>query len=277
MRLILPKKGSSFTSAFEREIGAALARPELHDVVKASDLEHLPRLVRAHLQRSGVVGKPRVRDVHVVLRGWLKQGPDAVAMPSEVEQFNFFDEPARFFFMRASKWGIPMVAYHRYVGPEATFRVRVASLLEVVDARGPQMDQSETVTMFNDMCFLAPATLPFAPIEWSSVDARTVRAAFTNAGHTIRADLIFDDDGDLVSFVSDDRFKSSDGHTFERLRWSTPMRRYADFHGTRLASEGEAMWREANGKEWAYIHFELVDVRYNVGTSEPLPVARARA
>ena len=49
------------------------------------------------------------------------------------------------------------------------------------------MTQGETVTMFNDMCVMAPATLIDPAIVWEPVDARTARASFTNAGYRIRA------------------------------------------------------------------------------------------
>ena len=69
----------------------------------------------------------------------------------------------------------------------ATMRIKAAALVRVVDVSGNEMDQGETVTMFNDMCVMAPATLISPAIAWEPVDARTARASFTNAGHAIRA------------------------------------------------------------------------------------------
>ena len=53
-------------------------------------------------------------------------------------------------------------------------------MLEAVDAAGPKMDQSETVTFFNDMCVLAPATLIDRSIHWQTVDEHSVDATFTH-------------------------------------------------------------------------------------------------
>jgi hypothetical protein len=44
-------------------------------------------------------------------------------------------------------------------GTSATMTVKAAALVRVVQVSGSEMDQGETVTMFNDMCVLAPATL----------------------------------------------------------------------------------------------------------------------
>jgi prepilin signal peptidase PulO-like enzyme (type II secretory pathway) len=42
---------------------------------------------------------------------------------------------------------------------EAEMTVKAAALVPVVQVSGPEMSQGETVTMFNDMCVMAPATL----------------------------------------------------------------------------------------------------------------------
>jgi hypothetical protein len=144
--------------------------------------------------------------------------------------------------------------------------VRAAGVISVVEAGGPQLNQSETVTMFNDLCVLAPAALLDAPVIWEEVDARSTRAIFTNAGHTIRAELVFDDAGDLVDFVSDDRFQTSDGTSYRRYPWSTPLRDYRRFAGgMRVAARGAARWLTPQG-ELSYGRFEIVDIEYNVTT-----------
>ena len=98
------------------------------------------------------------------------------------------------------------------------------------------MDRAETVTLFNDMCLLAPGTLIDPGIAWEAVDATTARARFTNGGQTITATLLFDSAGQLTNFVSDDRSRSSPDGTFTPRRFSTPLRDYRDFGPVRLAS-----------------------------------------
>jgi hypothetical protein len=145
----------------------------------------------------------------------------------------------------------------------ATIQVEVASLLSVVDARGPEMNQSETVTLFNDMCVLAPATLIEPNVAFREIDAGTVQGTFTNAGNTVSAVLSFNDAGELVNFVSDDRYLSSDGKTYTKHRWSTPIRNYRAFAAARLASRGEASWSLPSG-EFVYARIEIEGVEYNV-------------
>ena len=145
-------------------------------------------------------------------------------------------------------------------------QVQVASLVTVVDARGPEMDQSETVTLFNDMCILAPSTLVDADVEWTTIDERTVGATFRNAGQAIRALLVFDAAGDLANFVSEDRYQSADGKTYREYPWSTPLSDYRDFGGRRVAARGEATWQLPEGP-FVYGRFEIRAIRWNVGAA----------
>jgi hypothetical protein len=165
--------------------------------------------------------------------------------------------------LRATRYAVPFDAFHRYVGGSATFEVRIASLVRVVDARGPEMDQSETVTLLNDMALLAPATLIDPRIRWEPQSDRTVRATFTNEGHTVSATLAFDGTGALVDFWSDDRYRTVDGKTYEKARWSTPVTMYRDIGGRKVPAQAEARWTLA-GTEFAYARFDLVDIAYNV-------------
>jgi hypothetical protein len=255
----------SLRAAYDRDVERALAPADPAELIEEADLVPLPPLVRRYLRTAGVVGQPRVRNFRVRMHGRIRSGPNARWMPLIAEQHNVPGEPARFFYLNASMFAVPVQGYHRYVGLSAFMIVKAAALVPVARMSGPEMSQSETVTLFNDMCVRAPATLIDAAIAWEPVDARTARAAFTNAGHTIRAELTFNEAGELTDFSSDDRYQTApDGRSVQRVRWSTPLRDYRRFGAVRLASGGEARWHEA---EADYTDIELIfdDVEYNVG------------
>ncbi len=114
------------------------------------------------------------------------------------------------------------------------------------------------------MCLLAPGTLLDPAVAWEPVDAHTARARFTDGEQAVSATLLFDDNGLLTNFISDDRSRSSpDGKTFTRFRFSTPVREYRDFGAARLPSYGEARWTLPEG-EFTYGQFELQTVAYNL-------------
>lgn len=257
-------RSTSLRSRFERDVRTEFAERPAAAVVTEGDLQTLPPLVATYLRRVGVVGHPRVHDFFVTFRGEIRNGVDARWMKMRVQQHERFgDTPARLFYLNSSMFGVPFDAYHRKLGRTATMEVKVASVIPMVDARGPEMDQSETVTLFNDMCLMAPAALLDADVAFNTVDEHTVHATFRNAGITITADLIFNDEGDLVNFVSYDRYMTSDGRTMHKYRWSTPIRDYRDFGGMRIAAHGDAVWALPDG-DFTYGRFNIEELRYNV-------------
>jgi hypothetical protein len=254
----------SLRAAYEGDVDRAIARVAQTESIREADLAHLPAPVQRYLRGAGVVGQPRVHNFHVRMHGRIRNARDARWMPLAAEQYNFVKDPARLFYLNASMFTIPVQGYHRYVGPSASMTVKAAALVPVVQVSGPEMDQGETVTMFNDMCVMAPATLIDPAIAWEPIDARTARARFTNAGHTIRAELSFNEAGELTDFRSDDRYQTSpDGKSVKKVRWSTPLADYRPFGPVRLASGGEAQWHEPSG-DYTYIELTLDDVQYNV-------------
>jgi uncharacterized membrane protein YphA (DoxX/SURF4 family) len=260
---------TSFRARFRRladeSVGAALsAAGPAGRLVTDDDLEHLPAPVAGYVRATGAVGRPHVVGFRADISGRIRSGPDQPWMRWTGAQVNTFGpEPSRVFFMDATMKGIPADVLHVYVGPTATMRVSVASLVRIVDAHGPEMDQAETVTLLNDMCVLAPAALVDAPIDWTPIDDHHARATFTNAGHTISAVLTFDDDDELVDFVSDDRYASSpDGRTFSLRRWSTPIGDYRAFDGRRAGAFGRGCWHPDGEPSFDYLEFHLDRIDY---------------
>lgn len=253
----------SLRAEYERDVADRVSAPAVTALVTDADLDRLPPPVRRYLRLAGVVGQPRVHTFRARIHGRIRSSRHGRWMPLSAEQYNVVDPPARMFYFTASMFGIPVQGYHRYVGSAASMRVKAAALLPVAAATGPEMTQSETVTLFNDMCLMAPATLIDPSIEWSMIDARTVGARFANAGHTIRAELSFSDAGELRDFVSDDRYAVVSGASPRVLRWSTPVADYRQYGAVRLPSRGEGRWHDTEG-EYAYIEVAIDDVQYNV-------------
>ena len=255
----------SFRAEFRKDVAEGLGRSVAEVVLSEADVASLPAALRAYISRTGALGQPRVSNFHVTFSGRIRSGPSATWMAFTGEQYNFHDEPSRFFIMDAAMYAIPFEAFHRFRNGAATMRVKVASLFPVVDAKGPEMTRAETVTLFNDMCVFAPGSLVNSNIQWREIGARSVEGTFTNAGITIRAVLTFNDQGELVDFVSDDRLAGSkDGSSFTPMRWSTPLSGYRAFGAHTLSATGAGRWHPAGAEPYDYIQMSLTDIEYNV-------------
>ena len=262
---------TSYRAEYQRRTTAALAEcaPGTGAVVTEADLAHLPGLVAEYVRRSGAVGQPRIRSLNASIHGRIRSGENSPWMTYTGEQVNTFGPtPSRLFLMDATMFGLPVDVLHVFVGPAATMRVKLCSVVPMVNASGPNMDRAETVTLFNDLCILAPAALIDAPVVWLPIDDTRVRGIFTNGTQKVTADLTFDH-GDLVDFVSDDRMSTSpDGSTFTPQRWSTPLRDYRTVGTQRIATYGEGRWHTTDPQsQFAYLEYNLDAITFNPRTS----------
>lgn len=260
----LEARPSSYANRYRAAVREAVSGSGDLRPVTEQELEPLPAPVQQYLRHVGVVGRPRVQNFRAVFTGDFRNGVDGRWMAFRSEQYNVCDPPRRFFLMKASLFGLPLEGLHVFGRDGATMQIKVASLVEVVDARGPKMDQGETVTLFNDLCLLAPAALiDTQRIQWEDAGPLTARARFTHGGNTIGAELTFNARGELTNFVSNDRFLSADGKTYTSYPWSTPMRDYREIDGRLVPTYGETVWLMPQG-EFVYGKFNLERVEYNV-------------
>jgi hypothetical protein len=107
---------------------------------------------------------------------------------------------------------------------------------------------------------MAPATLIDKRIQWQAVDSVSARAIFTNHGITVSATLSFNEEGELIDFISLDR-SSTD---LKEYPWSTPVGEYKIVNGLKSMTRGEAVWHYPEGN-FTYGIFILEEIDYNIG------------
>lgn len=258
---ILGWGNSRFENAYRNDVKECLEKSNALpvEILAEKDIQHLPLPVQRYLRYAGVINKPKVNNVKIVFEGQMRdKGKDYFTFTSE--QYNFFDEPARLFFMKGKMFGITVPGYHRYKNASATMDIRPFGLFSVVKKEGVEMTKAEAVTLFNDMCLLAPATLIDKRIEWQPIDSNAASALFTHHGISISATLYFNARGQLVNFISNDRLAVSDMKSYP---WLTPVHSYKKINEMNVMSAGDAVWRFADG-DFVYGKFKLKDIAYNV-------------
>ena len=261
---ILEARPGSYHNRYKTAVREGLIRYTEASLVTEADLNDLPAPVQKYLRTTGCVGRPRIQNFKAVFTGDFRNGLNGPWMEFRSEQYNFIDHPTRLFLMKATMHGLPVEGLHIFREDSATMQIKLASFFQVVNAKGPEMNQGETVTLFNDMCLMAPATLiDKEKIQWEADGPFSALAKFTHMGNTIRARLSFNQAGELTDFVSNDRFFSPDGKTFKSYPWSTPVRSYRELDGRTIPSYAEVVWHTPEG-EFTYGRFTLSEIKYNL-------------
>lgn len=251
----------SFENIFNNDVSERIKQNTKveNNLLNEKDIEHLPAPVQKYLRYAGVINKEKINNVKIVFDVEMREkGKDWFKATSV--QHNFFDEPTRLFFMKAKMFGMTVPGYHRYVEAKATMDIRLFGLFPIVKESGDIMNKTETVTLFNDMCLMAPATLIDKRIKWETIDSLTTKAIFTNRGISISSILYFNETGQLINFTSDDRTAISD---MKQYRFSTPVKDYQNINGINVPTYGEAIWHYPDG-EFVYGKFSLKSIEYNL-------------
>jgi hypothetical protein len=255
-----PVSRTRFDELVEAEFAAQPLDPAR--TLTEDDLALLPIPVQRYVRASGAVGRPRPKNVRIEFDAAMLRKPGQAPMIATTVQYNHFGRPARFFFMTARMFGLPVRALHVYRLEEATFTVRVASLVNMVDQTGDEISRAETVTVLNDLCVFAPGALVDPRLSWQALDDRSAVVTFTNGPHRVTATLLFNERDELVDFWSDDRPDSSSGR-FIPSRWNTPVGDYREIGGLRLPTRGSTVYARPDGP-FTYGEFTLRSIQYNV-------------
>jgi len=248
---------TSLPRAYEARKAEAMAVPRQDPrLLTEADIAPLPPPVRRYIALTGSIGRPVVTEITLQFDATMYDAPGAPGMTGPVVQYERFDLPRRLFLMTTQMKGLPVAVLHDFNRDRATMRVRLAGLVNVVDIGGPELTRTETVTILNDLCFFAPSRLIDPALTWTPIDDNRARVDFSLGPNTVSAELVFNEAGELVDFVSDDRGMLEKDGSLRILRWTTPMSTYGDFGGWRLASEGDAIWHRPDGP-FTYGHMRL--------------------
>jgi hypothetical protein len=244
---------------------------EFEEVLTAKDIDHLPLPVRKYIKYSGAIGKSKPQNVRIAFEAEMYSKPGAKPFIASSEQYNFYGQYTRLFLMKASKFLIPFYAFHTYIHREATFKVRVANLFNVVDQSGDELTSAETVTLLNDMCIFVPGNLCDKRLSWKEIDSLSCEVTLENGRYKVSAFLYFNEKGELINFVSEDRYALQDDGTMKRARWSTPVKDYKEIDGRRIPTYGDTIWNYPEG-DFTYGSFRLKNITYNVTCYETVDV-----
>lgn len=253
-----------FETKFKKDADTLIRKSEdiTEQILTEDDLKGLPPAVIRYIRYSGAVGKPKVRNMCVIMEGEMRS-KSRDWFPFTSVQYSFFREPARLFFMKGRMFGVQVPGYHRYMEGHADMDIRLFGLFPLVKENGPVMDKSETVTWLNDLVIMAPGALTDERITWEYTESDTVKAIFSHNNQSVSALLMFDRDGRLINFLSNDR---TDITIRKEIPFSTPIRQYQTENGGKRISEGDAIRHYGEGDTFIYGKFRIKEIRYNVSS-----------
>jgi hypothetical protein len=238
------------------------ARKARNAIITEAELEPLPEPPQRYHRYAQVLGKPRVKCVKVRQKGLMRTSPTQKWTPEEAVQHTTLAGPLSRTWYASIRTGpfTLLTGYDRYDNGAGHMLIRLLSIFPVVDVRGPEVDMSALIIFVNDMV-MWPTAFMSDYIHWEPLDAMASRLQVTLHRKQFSAVLRFNDIGELVDFITEDRYRSV-GKAHQQTKWSTPLRRYREVNNLCIPTEGDAIWHLPGG-EFPYIQVAIGEVRHD--------------
>lgn len=247
---------------YEAEIARAesAARADSTGALRRRDVSSLPEPMQRYFRRIGLVGEPAMTSASLEFKSAaMRRTRTADWAPVRFEQQNFVFPPTRLVHIRSESGLLRFEGRDAYFEGRGNMFIRVGGLLTVADMKGAEMDRAALVTFLAELPFLPSACLePY--VQWRALDLRRVEALLTHGGRTVRGVFEVEENGEISSFTTDDRYMI-EGKRRIRARWTASMSDYAQLDGLWLPTRVTATWHLPEG-DFEYARARVGAVKY---------------
>lgn len=201
----------------------------------AAMVADLPEPARRWLVHAITPGTPLWPSVVLIMRGEIRLGAWRPFTATQV-----LAPPRGFIWAATARFmGIPVTGFDRYSGGSGQMHWRLAGVLPVIKAIGPDVTRSAAGRLAGEMA-LAPTT--FRGATWTpGVDADHAVATWRIGDHDERSEFAVDRDGRLREIVMQ-RWGNPTGEPFGRYPFGVAIEAEREFAGVIIGSQLRAGW-----------------------------------
>ena len=228
-----------------------------------NDLEGLPEPVQRYFKYALRDGQEHIRFVRLKQVGEFRMKENQSWMPIKAEQYFATEDPA--FIWRVKFTMAPFIwidGRDMYYQGKGNMLIKVLSTITVADAAGSEMDISSLIRFLAEAPWLPTVLLPGDYIEWKEIDSNSAQAVIKDNGYTASGIFTFNEKGEIIKFVTNDRYMESDGKYFKE-QWAGYYRNYQEIEGMKIPIEGEVEWNLSD-KDLPYAKLKITDIQYNI-------------
>lgn len=252
----------SFTHTAENEVKALLPAAIEHAIVFPEQVSSVPPIVQQWLRHTGTIGREVIQTAHVYQRGEMRTTPEGSWMPVQAEQWFTTKTPAFLWFANVGAGSFVQFAgrdiYHNGRG---NMVIKLFSLVSVVDATGPEINQGSLVRYLAEIIWFPSAALsPY--ITWETIDNLRVRATIAHGNTTASGIFTFTKQGQVTSFEAQRYYTRDEGATLEL--WSVAIESKSEkiISGLRIPAKATVTWKLPTG-DFTWYKLEITDAEYN--------------
>lgn len=230
-------------------------------------LGNLPHPVARYLALAVPHGHRAVHTLRLRHGGVFRTAPDARFMRIDGVQYFTADPPGFVWWGRMHMApGVWVDARDRLIDSAGEMRVLAESMLPLVDARGPLLDEGAAIRALGEMVWFPTALLDARYVSWSPIDDRSARATlrirnsrgpFPGAKLEVSAVFHFGDDG-MPTHVTAMRPREVNGEMV-RTPWRGVCADFREVDGLRVPFTMESVWELESGP-FQVLRFEVQSI-----------------
>ncbi len=241
---------------YRKQVESLFARAEnlSSQTFHYDQLEGLPEPVQRYFRFALPEGYPYISSVRLLHGGQFKTGINKDWIPIEGEEY-FTAQPPGFIWRGKTKL---FTATDRYVEGNGNLIVKLLSLIEVANVKGPETNQGELLRWLGEAVWFPTSLLPTENLRWSALTEDTAQLSYTNQGLTVSYKVSFLETGEIS------RMEAQRYYTPERLEtWVGELSEYQKIDQLRVPTRIKATWKLAEG-DYTYVDFKVKEMQFNV-------------
>lgn len=228
-----------------------------------NDLEGLPEPVQRYFKYALRDGQEYIKFVRLKQVGEFRMKENQPWMSIKAEQYFTTEDPA--FIWRVKSTVAPFIwieGRDMYYQGRGNMLIKLLSTITVADATGNEMDISSLIRFLSETPWFPTALLPSDYIEWKEIDSNSAQAVIKDNGYTASGIFTFNEKGEIIKFVTNDRYMEVDGKYFKE-QWGGYYGNYQEIEGMKIPTEAEVEWNLSD-KDLPYAKLKITDIQYNI-------------
>jgi len=220
-------------------------------VYTSNQIKDLPIPVQRYFKYSLKENQPYVSYVRLQHGGYFKAGEKWVSIKGE--EYFTVKKPGFVWSGKVTFFSAKDV----YIDGMGNLKVKLLSLIKIVDAKGKETDQGELLRWLGEATLFPTALLPSENLQWEPIDNNSAKVIFTDENLTIEGVFYFNEEGQITQFKTK-RYKDN---TLENFTGYCGDYRTVD--GMKVPFYLEATWNLESG-DLSYAKFKIDRIEYNI-------------
>jgi len=217
------------------------------EIFQEADMAGLPAPVQRYFKHCGYLGTAKMSYIKLVYEDVeFSFGRDKPRRKIDYLQYNFVDKANRIAYIDSSMYGCPFEGLDTFIGGSGSMKGVVAKLFTLFDQSGTIMDTSSLVTFLSEILIIPNAALQDY-IIWEAIDDLHAKATITCYGSSASGIFTFNEDGEVLSFLTDDRSVVASDGSSEAVQWSAIYADYLEVDGVKRPTAFQAIWHYDDG------------------------------